>query len=84
MVVINLPVGLIEYVASYNEDINDDTNGLSHLFLSDGRWKELNKVTTKELQCMLKTALGKVSSQDFDVKLEIENFNMDSITKFRS
>ena len=49
MVVVNLPVGLIEYAASYTEDINDDTNDLSHLLLSDGRWKELRKVKTKEL-----------------------------------
>ena len=40
MVVANLPVGLIEYAASYNKYINDDTNDLSHLLLSDGRLNE--------------------------------------------
>ena len=54
MVVINLPFGLIEYADSYNENINDDHNDLSHLLLSDGRWNKLNKVATKELQCILK------------------------------
>ena len=49
MVVANLLVGLIEYAASYNKYINDDTNDLSHLLLSDGRHKELNNVTTKEM-----------------------------------
>ena len=84
MVVINLPVGLIEYAASYNEDFNNDTNDISHLLLSDGNWKELSKVTTKELQGLLKNALGKVSSQDFNAKLGIDNFDKDSITRFRS
>ena len=84
MVVVNLPVGLIEFAASYNEDKNDDINELSHLLLNDGRWKKLNKVTTKEFQYMLKTALGKVTSQDFNVKLGIENFDKDSIIRFRT
>ena len=84
MVVINLPAGLIEYAASYNENVNDDTNDLSHLILSNGGWKELNKVTTKELQCELKNALGKVSSQNFNAKLDIESFDKHSITRVRS
>ena len=79
MVVINLPVGSIEYAASNNEDINDDSDDLSHLQLSDGRWKKLNKVTTKELQCILNNALGKVSSRNFNVKLDIESSHKDSM-----
>ena len=43
MVVVNLPVGLIEYAASYIENINHDSNELSHFLVSDGGWKELNK-----------------------------------------
>ena len=86
MVVVNLPVGLIEYAASSNEDINNDTNDISHFLFSDGSWRELSKFTTKELQCLLKNAhaLGKVSSQDFNAKLGIDNFDKDSITRFRS
>ena len=76
--------GLIDFATSYNECINDDTNELSHLLLNDGRWRELNKTTPKQLLCMLKTALNKISSQDFIVKLGIKDFDKDSKVIFRS
>ena len=75
MVIVNLPVGLIKFPFSYNEDVNGDTYQLTQLLLSGGRQLELHKVTTKEIQCMLKFALDKVSSKDFIVKLCIEKFD---------
>ena len=36
-------------------------------------WLNLNKVTTKELQSVLKEYLGKISSQDHKTKLELMN-----------
>ena len=37
MVILNLLGGLIEFAATYNEDINEDINELSHAILIDGR-----------------------------------------------
>ena len=54
------------------------------ILLGDGSWRELSKLTTGELRCLLKNALGKVSGQDFNVKLGIDNFDKDNITISRS
>ena len=42
---------------------------------SDGRWLSLYKVTTRELQSILKVALSKVSTQNYNAKLGIEGFD---------
>ena len=49
----------------------------------NGAWLNLNKVSTKELQAILKINLGKVSSQDHKTKLGIQEFDKESILKFR-
>jgi hypothetical protein len=46
-------------------------------------WKELDKVTTKELQSILKIALNNVSSQDFNTRLGTTYYNKEFIGKFR-
>ena len=46
-------------------------------------WLNLTKVTTKELQTILKVNLGKVSPQDHKTKLGIEEFDKENILKFR-
>ena len=48
------------------------------------QWLDLNKVNAKELQSILKIILSKVSSQDHITKLDIEEFDKDSIIKFRN
>ena len=79
-----LPVGLLELASSFNEDANVTTCGISHIMSRGGNGIELKKVTTKDLQSILKVALGKVSSQDYKGKLEIDNFDKESILRFRS
>ena len=56
---------------------------LTNLVFKGEMWKELDKVTTKELQCTLKVALNKVSNQDFNTRLGTTVYNKEFIGKFR-
>ena len=75
MVTQAFPVGLRELASSFNEDEDEGMTGEKYILCERGRWLKLNKVTTKEFQSILKLALGKVSSQNHDVKLGIEGFD---------
>jgi zinc-binding in reverse transcriptase len=84
MVTVNFPVEMIEIAGTYDENVNRDSMGLSHILMRNGNWKEIDKITTKELQWTLKSALGKIESQDFCRKLGIDSFDKEDIMKFRS
>ena len=53
MVIINFPVELIEMASAYDEDLNEDLEGLTHFLSKDGTWSEIQKITTREIQKML-------------------------------
>ena len=72
MVIQAFPVRLNELASSLNEDANIEMSGASYIMSEGGNWLKRNKVTTKELQSILKVALGKVSSRNQDVRLAIE------------
>jgi hypothetical protein len=59
---IRVVIKLKEIVALYNEIVNKDSMGLTNILIMKEMWKELYKVTTKELQSTLKVALNKVST----------------------
>ena len=84
MVLQAFPAGLIELASNFNDDNNTDTNVGYNITGENNNWLDLNKVTTKELQSILKIRLGKVSSQDHITKLGIEVFDKDNIMKFRN
>ena len=83
MVIINFPVELIEMASAYNEDLNEDSEGLTHILNKEGTWTEIKKLTTKDIQKILKEALNKITNQDFNMKLGIVNFDNNNIKKFR-
>ena len=83
MVAQAFPAGLVELASTFNEDNNVDINTRYNIMGENGQWHNLNKVTTKELQSILKVKLDKVSSQDFKTKLGINEFDKESIIKFR-
>ena len=84
MVLQAFPAGVIELASNFNEDNNTDTNVGYKIMGENNNWLDLNKVTTKELQSILKIRLGKVSPQDHKTKLGIEVFDKESIMKFRN
>ena len=83
MVLKAFPVGLVELASSYNEDNNADINAGYIIMGENKNWLDLNKITTKEMQAILKINIGKVTSQDHNTKLGINDFNKKNITKFR-
>ena len=83
MVLNAFPAGLAELASNFNEDNNVDPDVRYSIMGENRNWLKLNKVTTKELQTILKSSLGKVSSQDHKTKLGIDEFDKENILKFR-
>ena len=83
MVAHAFPAGLIELASSFNEDNNVEMNAGLCLMGENKNWLDLKKITAKELQSILKINLGKVSSQNHTIKLGINEFDKESIIKFR-
>ena len=79
----HFPAGLIELASSFNEDNNVEMNAGFCLMGENKNWLDLKKITAKELQSILKINLGKVSSQNHTIKLGINEFDKESIIKFR-
>jgi hypothetical protein len=64
---------------SFNENVNAQTNSLTHFVKEDSSWASLNEITIKELQWILKRALHRISSTDFHNKLNIRDNIIDPI-----
>ena len=41
MVIVNFQAELIEMTSSYDEDVNEDSGGLTHIIIKEGTWTEL-------------------------------------------
>jgi hypothetical protein len=57
--IVNVSSEIMEIAACYNERVNNDSLGLAHILTKGEVWMEMEKVTTKELQSILKAALNK-------------------------
>ena len=68
-VLATFPSEMLEVVAAFDENIHDDTECLTHVFNGHDQWIDLHKITTKELQAVLKQSLNKIESQDFVNKI---------------
>jgi hypothetical protein len=56
---------------------------LTHIFLGNDTYAPIHDITVKQLQKLLKSALGKTSKTPFERKLGISNFDPDCIMKVR-
>ena len=78
----------VNYFNKYRRGVNQGDALSCAIFIlyigQGGNWIELKQVNTKELQSILKVALGKISSQDHNAKLGIVNFDKENKVKFRS
>ena len=84
MVAHAFPAGLIELASSFDEYNNVQVNTIYNIIGENNNWLDLYKITAKELQSILKINLGKVSSQNHIAKLGIDEFDKESILKFRN
>jgi hypothetical protein len=79
----NFPKEMLEYAKCFDEDMNKDEDLLTHLLTNEDKWMRIEDLTTKEFQVILKNSLGKISQQDFDSRLGIQDYDNSNITKFR-
>jgi hypothetical protein len=84
MILMNIPNKFKEISECQNENFNSDDDNMKSIMISKGRRVQLNNVTVKQLQCLLKIALGKVESLDARSKLGINTFDENNILNFRS
>jgi hypothetical protein len=83
MVIVNIQSEMVEMAAIYNENVNNDSVGLKYILIKGDEWMAINKITTRELQGTLKVARKRISTQDYNKKLGIINYNRENISKFR-
>ena len=68
---------------SFDENINTRQDNITHILSAEGAWIDLNEVTTKELQWLLKHALGRIQELKINVKVNTLNNETVNITQFR-
>jgi hypothetical protein len=83
IIVGSFPKRLINIAKCYNEDLNNDSENLKFINITPKGSTSINIVTVKELQITLKHALKRVEKQDFNRKLEIQNFDTSDIIRIR-
>jgi hypothetical protein len=79
----NFDQNLIEVAKVFNDDLNTELVTLTHIFLGNDTYAPIHDITVKQLQKLLKSALGKTSKTPFERKLGISNFDPDCIMKVR-
>jgi hypothetical protein len=83
MVAQTFPASLKELAAS-GEEVNNVDVGTGYIIMGENEnWLNLKNISAKELQSILKINLKKVSSQNHQAKLNIVEFDKESILKFR-
>jgi hypothetical protein len=63
--------------------INTELLTLTHIFLGNDTYVPVHDITVKQLQTLLKIALARTSTTEFERKLGISNFDPDCIMKVR-
>jgi hypothetical protein len=56
MVIVNIQSEMVEMAAIYNKNVNNDSTGLKYKLMKGEEWMELNKITTTDMQTILKVA----------------------------
>jgi hypothetical protein len=74
-----------EIASQYNEDVNDNNTGRVYFLDEYMNLKDVGCFQVRNLQKMIKLALGKVEVLNVNMKNELSNFEFDTnhITKFR-
>jgi hypothetical protein len=84
MIMSTFPEYLIKISKCYNDEINLNNEELKYLQIAIGDRKNVNVITVKELQVVLKNALGKIESANIKEKVGIDSFDEENITKLRN
>ena len=65
------------------ETHENNKNSLTHILNIDSSWIPIESITTKELQLILKNELGRITTENFGEKLEINNLDPIDFVQFR-
>jgi hypothetical protein len=77
----NFEQNLKEVAKVFNDHFNTELLTLTHIFLGNDTYVPFHDITVKQLQTLLKTALGKTSTTEFERKLGMSNFDPECILK---
>ena len=58
-------------IFAYDEDENDDSQGLTQYLDQNREWKQFQCFATREMQLTLKMVMNKVEVQNFDQRLDL-------------
>jgi hypothetical protein len=83
MILSSFPESLIKISKYYNDEINSNSEEMKYTQIAPEVRKDVTVITAKELQVVLKNALGKIESLIVNIKLGIENYDEENISKFR-
>ena len=67
----------------FNEDLNEVDLKLSHFYIGENLFVPVENISVKQLQITLKVALSKTTMVDYESKLDINNFNRNTIYTVR-
>jgi hypothetical protein len=83
LVMSSIPIKLIEIAKLSIEGINKNDEEVNYIMINNKLRKNIDTITTKEIQNLLKAALDKVESIDVKKKVGITKFDNENITKVR-
>jgi len=84
MIMSTFPESLINISKCFNEEINSNCEEMKYMQIAPGIRKDITIITAKELQVLLKNALGRIESLNVNNKLGIQNYDEENISKFRT
>jgi exonuclease III len=76
------PKEIVEAANNFASEINEKV-GLTHFYLGNEVFVPAGEITVKQIQVLLKQCLNKIAITNFDEKLAITGFNIESITEVR-
>jgi hypothetical protein len=80
MILTVFPSKLKEIAKCHIEGINSKDEALKYLMTENNAWKDINLITVKDVQVMMKLILNKTEEHNVNAKLGITNFKEENIT----
>ena len=83
LILSSFPKDLVEIAKNFNDSINDDSEILQYILITQSERMSICSVSVKQIQIKLKTVLKRVESTNFERKLGIAEFKQEEIIVFR-
>jgi exonuclease III len=83
MILSVFPAKLKEISKCHIEGINSKEDALKAIMIRQDQWIDINQITVKDIQIMMKTVLKKIEELNVNTKLGIANFNESNILQVR-